>query len=107
MAANRIVTGKDLEARLAVLESRVKRPREGIFGPQSMEWRVNGEAAIFLGAGRALQSQMACYSNHSGCVPVSARCPRVVSTDTTSQTDGVSHGPRNRNRAGSSENASR
>jgi len=55
MAAN----GKDLEARLAVLESRVKRPREGIFGPQSMEWRVNGEAAIFLGAGRALLLQLA------------------------------------------------
>jgi uncharacterized protein (DUF2236 family) len=59
MAANRIVTGKDLEARLAVLESRVKRPREGLFGPQSMEWRVNGEAAIFLGAGRALLLQLA------------------------------------------------
>jgi len=55
MAAN----GKDLEARLAVLESRVKRPRERIFGPQSMEWRVNGEAAIFLGAGRALLLQLA------------------------------------------------
>ena len=31
----------------------------GIFGPRSMTWRVDREAAIFLGAGRALLLQLA------------------------------------------------
>jgi uncharacterized protein (DUF2236 family) len=32
---------------------------EGIFGPASLTWRVDREAAIFLGAGRALLLQLA------------------------------------------------
>jgi uncharacterized protein (DUF2236 family) len=32
---------------------------EGVFGPGSLTWRVNREAAIFLGAGRALLLQLA------------------------------------------------
>src|SRR6478736_3620920 len=32
---------------------------EGIFGPDSLTWRVDREAAIFLGAGRALLLQLA------------------------------------------------
>ena len=32
---------------------------EGIFGPESLTWRVDREAAIFLGAGRALLLQLA------------------------------------------------
>ena len=31
----------------------------GIFGPRSMTWRVDREAAIFFGAGRALLLQLA------------------------------------------------
>jgi uncharacterized protein (DUF2236 family) len=54
-----IVTAKDLEDHLRFIEGRAKTPREGVFGPQSMEWRINGEAAIFLGAGRALLLQLA------------------------------------------------
>src|SRR6266700_2552722 len=31
----------------------------GIFGPQSMFWRINRESALFLGAGRAALLQLA------------------------------------------------
>ena len=58
-AMGTIVTAKDLEDHLRFIEGRAKTPREGVFGPQSMEWRINGEAAIFLGAGRALLLQLA------------------------------------------------
>src|SRR4051812_29676100 len=34
-------------------------PIEGIFGPDSLTWRVDREAAIFLGAGRAVLLQLA------------------------------------------------
>lgn len=34
-------------------------PREGIFGPSSVSWKVNREAALFLGAGRAALLQLA------------------------------------------------
>jgi len=34
-------------------------PHEGIFGPSSLSWKVNREAALFLGAGRATLLQLA------------------------------------------------
>lgn len=34
-------------------------PRAGIFGPQSVSWKINREAAVFLGAGRAALLQLA------------------------------------------------
>lgn len=34
-------------------------PLEGVFGPDSMLWRIDREAAVFLGAGRALLLQLA------------------------------------------------
>jgi uncharacterized protein (DUF2236 family) len=34
-------------------------PREGIFPPSSLSWKVNREAALFLGAGRAAVLQLA------------------------------------------------
>jgi uncharacterized protein (DUF2236 family) len=34
-------------------------PVEGVFGPNSMLWRIDREAAVFLGAGRALLMQLA------------------------------------------------
>ncbi len=33
--------------------------REGIFGPDSMSWKINRESALFLGAGRAALLQLA------------------------------------------------
>ena len=54
-----IVTAKQLEDHLRSIEASGKNPRDGVFGPQSMEWRINGEAAVFLGAGRALLLQLA------------------------------------------------
>jgi uncharacterized protein (DUF2236 family) len=52
--------GKDeLERALARLRARTRAPNEGILGPGSASWRVNREAAIFLGAGRALLMQLA------------------------------------------------
>ena len=34
-------------------------PRSGIFGPNSISWRINRESALFLGAGRAALLQLA------------------------------------------------
>jgi uncharacterized protein (DUF2236 family) len=45
---------------------------EGVFGPASLTWRVDREAAVFLGAGRALLLQLAhpwvaaAIAEHSG-----------------------------------------
>jgi uncharacterized protein (DUF2236 family) len=49
----------ELEARLAWARDRAAGEREGLFGPQSLSWRVDREAALFLGAGRALLLQLA------------------------------------------------
>ncbi len=53
------VTEKDSEALLAEVAARTRRPEAGIFGPESISWRINGEAALFLGAGRAALLQLA------------------------------------------------
>ena len=49
----------DLERSLEMVRAGAAGPREGLFGPASVTWRVNREAAIFLGAGRALLLQLA------------------------------------------------
>jgi uncharacterized protein (DUF2236 family) len=49
----------DFEALLAAVFSKVIDPRAGIFGPRSISWRINREAALFLGAGRAALLQLA------------------------------------------------
>jgi uncharacterized protein (DUF2236 family) len=54
-----LVTEADLEHQLAIIRSAGAGGPEGIFGPNSVAWRVNREAAIFLGAGRALLLQLA------------------------------------------------
>jgi uncharacterized protein (DUF2236 family) len=54
-----LVTEADLEHQLAIIQSAVAAGPVGIFGPGSVAWRVNREAAIFLGAGRALLLQLA------------------------------------------------
>lgn len=53
------VTRDALEARLERLRAEVRDPRAGVFGPGSKVWEVNGEAASFLGAGRAALLQLA------------------------------------------------
>jgi uncharacterized protein (DUF2236 family) len=53
------VSADDLEQSLAMVRASAAGPREGIFGPASMTWKVDREAAIFLGAGRALLLQLA------------------------------------------------
>jgi uncharacterized protein (DUF2236 family) len=54
-----IVTEADLELKLAIVRSAGAGGSAGVFGPDSMTWRINREAAIFLGAGRALLLQLA------------------------------------------------
>src|SRR3974390_1752048 len=54
-----LVSGEDLERSLDVARAGAAGAREGLFGPESATWRVNREAAIFLGAGRALLLQLA------------------------------------------------
>jgi uncharacterized protein (DUF2236 family) len=54
-----IVTEADLEAQLTIVQSAAAGGPAGIFGPESVIWRVDREAAVFLGAGRALLLQLA------------------------------------------------
>jgi len=48
-----------LERELALVCNAAAESSTGAFGPRSMMWRINKEAAIFLGAGRALLLQLA------------------------------------------------
>jgi uncharacterized protein (DUF2236 family) len=54
-----IVTEADLENELRRVRLAAAGGPAGIFGPDSVAWRVDREAAIFLGAGRALVLQLA------------------------------------------------
>src|SRR5262245_8573538 len=54
-----LVSADDFERSLDLVHAGAAGPRDGVFGPTSMTWRVNREAAIFLGAGRALLLQLA------------------------------------------------
>jgi uncharacterized protein (DUF2236 family) len=54
-----IVTEADLEYQLTIVRSAAAGEAAGIFGPDSMIWRIDREAAVFLGAGRALLLQLA------------------------------------------------
>ncbi|WJR75909.1 oxygenase MpaB family protein [Bradyrhizobium sp. NP1] len=54
-----MVSESDLEAALDFVRTRATVSVEGIFGPASMTWRIDREAVIFLGAGRALLLQLA------------------------------------------------
>src|SRR5262245_65636564 len=57
--AVQVVTANGLEEQLKRLRLLASREREGVFGPSSVIWRIDREAAIFLGAGRALLLQLA------------------------------------------------
>lgn len=54
-----LVSQAALEEQLAHVRAQAAGAREGVFGPQSMRWRIDREAALFLGAGRALLLQLA------------------------------------------------
>jgi uncharacterized protein (DUF2236 family) len=54
-----IVTEADLERELAFVRAMAAGCAAGVFGPDSMTWRIDREVAIFLGAGRALLLQLA------------------------------------------------
>src|SRR6202790_5908234 len=53
------VSRDDSATRIAAVECQTADPRAGIFGPQSISWKVNRESALFLGAGRAALLQLA------------------------------------------------
>jgi uncharacterized protein (DUF2236 family) len=54
-----IVSAESLERELNLVRSAAAGSLSGVFGPRSITWQVNREAAIFLGAGRALLLQLA------------------------------------------------
>ena len=54
-----LVSPADSESLLATIAARTLDPIAGIFGPDSLSWRINRESALFLGAGRAALLQLA------------------------------------------------
>lgn len=53
------VSAADLERLLDEVKRSAARASAGLFGPESVSWRVNREAALFLAAGRATLLQLA------------------------------------------------
>ena len=56
---NAAVGREDLERQLEVVRALAPGEMEGVFGPDSLTWRIDREALTFLGAGRALLFQLA------------------------------------------------
>ena len=56
---NAAVGREDLERQLEVVRALAPGEMEGVFGPDSLTWRIDREALTFLGAGRALLLQLA------------------------------------------------
>ena len=54
-----LLSEDDFESSLDIVRAAAAGSAKGIFGPDSVTWRVDREAAIFLGAGRALLLQLA------------------------------------------------
>jgi uncharacterized protein (DUF2236 family) len=54
-----LFTEDHLESSLGTVREAATGQVEGVFGPASLTWRVDREAAVFLGAGRALLLQLA------------------------------------------------
>jgi uncharacterized protein (DUF2236 family) len=54
-----LVSRAELESLLEQVQGQARDPRAGIFGPTSITWKINREAALFLGAGRAALLQLA------------------------------------------------
>ena len=53
------VTSEDLERALIWARAQAPSPTVGLFGPDSVTWRIDREAILFLAAGRALLMQLA------------------------------------------------
>jgi len=53
------VSREDSDALIRAVEPTASDPRAGIFGPDSISWKINRESALFLGAGRAALLQLA------------------------------------------------
>ena len=56
---DQVVSAESLEHELNRVHVAAAGPLPGLFGPRSLTWQVDREAAIFLGAGRALLLQLA------------------------------------------------
>jgi uncharacterized protein (DUF2236 family) len=54
-----LVSDDDLEERLAAVRREVGDPRVGLYGPESLAWRVNRESALLVGGGCAALLQLA------------------------------------------------
>nr|WP_249806300.1 oxygenase MpaB family protein [Bradyrhizobium sp. 1] len=54
-----VVSANDLELALDKVRADAAGPVPGVFGPDTITWRIDREAVIFLGAGRALLLQLA------------------------------------------------
>ena len=54
-----MVSDGDLESALDQVRASAAGPVAGVFGPDTVTWRIDREAVIFLGAGRALLLQLA------------------------------------------------
>lgn len=54
-----MVSRDDLEACLEQLKRDVRDPRAGLYGPESMSWRIDRESILFLAGGRAILLQLA------------------------------------------------
>jgi uncharacterized protein (DUF2236 family) len=54
-----VVSRNDSEALIAAIECATADRGAGVFGPQSISWKINRESALFLGAGRAALLQLA------------------------------------------------
>jgi uncharacterized protein (DUF2236 family) len=58
-AESSLVLREDIEKLWASVQESTADPRAGIFGPESISWKINRESALFLGAGRASLLQLA------------------------------------------------
>jgi uncharacterized protein (DUF2236 family) len=54
-----IVTRREFEEELARVRAEVRSPAQGLFGPDSVTWRISRDAVVFLAAGRAALLQLA------------------------------------------------
>jgi uncharacterized protein (DUF2236 family) len=54
-----IVTRPEIARLIEEIQRGVKDPAQGLYGPDSVTWRIAGESIVFLGAGRAALLQLA------------------------------------------------
>jgi uncharacterized protein (DUF2236 family) len=59
MDTHLVVTRAELERSHDLVRANAAGPVEGVFGPGSAIWHIDREAAVFIGAGRALLMQLA------------------------------------------------